>query len=598
MTRIQTNHIKTEIAFDKLSAEYQIFNIKTTEKCFGKGANAAKIVDDLSNEKFVLSVVYERGNSFFALLKRDENNRINLDKAIRSSQDHKKISFEEISVQSTSTPTLLQLLLNSLGTYEGKMLGFHNVTGHFYIHHPSWIKMKGKQILSLELKITNDLVLDWNVRTFTCISEKNKIAFGKKKLIEYPEYVIGRSNTLKRIEKGSNPDAYILRQIEGEKNNIKFMDIQSMEKFDRTKMGVLRECLNKFNSTFEGMVQIHLDTFDGFSNIEIDTRMIRKMESRYNELANSQEIVLVDRVTDETSHIAMNNLKSALGQNFNCKKVTILKKPKKDSINIILIHEDEYYKDTKDPHDEKYKGCTVQHITIESVTSIGTSEKDWKSILNTIMHESLIKRDIEKKCISLVNWSDYKYETDIIFGLSNIDNNDMTHYYFMTIHPDGKCDFTEQKNDLFGQNEYQTCIDIFNNSDVVGVVKYGENINVIYNTKLITLPEIELIHERLRNGDNQMRNKTSRDILLTSVTDIKYFARNEYSLQYFSGIIGAGMKNEIAFSANIREVKTYRNSSLFFESLLQLMAVTFVRNGQLTVMPFPFKYLREYIELA
>lgn len=33
-----------------------------------------------------------------------------------------------------------------------------------------------------------------------------------------------------------------------------------------------------------------------------------------------------------------------------------------------------------------------------------------------------------------------------------------------------------------------------------------------------------------------------------------------------------------------------------YEELLPLMAVEFVRNNQYTVLPFPYKYLREYIK--
>lgn len=35
---------------------------------------------------------------------------------------------------------------------------------------------------------------------------------------------------------------------------------------------------------------------------------------------------------------------------------------------------------------------------------------------------------------------------------------------------------------------------------------------------------------------------------------------------------------------------------LEYEGTLPLMAVEFVCNSQYTVLPFPFKYLREYIE--
>ena len=33
-----------------------------------------------------------------------------------------------------------------------------------------------------------------------------------------------------------------------------------------------------------------------------------------------------------------------------------------------------------------------------------------------------------------------------------------------------------------------------------------------------------------------------------------------------------------------------------YEELLPLMVVEFVRNNQYTVLPFPYKYLREYIK--
>ena len=165
----------------------------------------------------------------------------------------------------------------------------------------------------------------------------------------------------------------------------------------------------------------------------------------------------------------------------------------------------------------------------------------------------------------------------------------------MTITPDGGFEGAEKENLLFDQDQYQDCIDIFDQEDVVGVVKNGDDINVIHNTKLRTIPEIELIKDRLKNGDNKIRNKVSREELFPAITDIKCFANDNHSLCYFSGIIGAGMRQVIPTAANIRKVDTFKFSKLFFNKLLPLMGVTFVRNGQLTVVPFPFKYLREHI---
>ena len=62
------------------------------------------------------------------------------------------------------------------------------------------------------------------------------------------------------------------------------------------------------------------------------------------------------------------------------------------------------------------------------------------------------------------------------------------------------------------------------------------------------------------------------------------------------GEIGEGMRNSISHSTNIRQIVRYKDAPDFFEQLLPLMSVSFVKNGQLTVIPFPYKYLREYIK--
>ena len=48
-------------------------------------------------------------------------------------------------------------------------------------------------------------------------------------------------------------------------------------------------------------------------------------------------------------------------------------------------------------------------------------------------------------------------------------------------------------------------------------------------------------------------------------------------------------------AVHIRKLEKYQNAPSFLTKILPLMYVTFVRNNQLTVIPFPFKYLREHI---
>ena len=598
MNRIQTNKLVVNLNTKLLAETYEVFNVKTSDTHFGKGNNAAKLVDDFTNEKFVLSVVYERGNSFFMLLKKSIDNKRNINKALNTLSGTEKITVEETPIGMVPQNIMTQLLINSLGTYEGKILGFHNVTGHFYIHHPAWMKSKGKQIITLELRVTKDLLLDWNVKTFTSITQQKYIKFGKKKFNEYPEYILGKDNVLRRIEKGTNQEAYILRQIGDKKSNIKFLEIDSLDKFQKTKMGVICNCIDKFNTTFNNLAHLKFDSFCDYQDVQISRAMVNEMEHRFEKLTSSHKIVLVDKVLDSTSPLCIETLKQRLIDQYSC-NVSVLKRPKADAINILLIHEDEFYKDKGDPHDIVYKNCAVQHITIETIAHLMDSESDrdagWKSVLDCIMQEALIKEDITSRHISIVNWSDYDFAEDLIFGICHRDYENNKHFYFMTISSDGGFEIAEKENLLFDQDEYQDCIDIFDQDNVIGVVKKGDDINVIHNTKLRTIPEIELIKDRLKNGDNKIRDKVSREELFPAITDIKCFTNDNHSLCYFSGIIGAGMRQVIPTAANIRKVDTFKFSKLFFDKLLPLMSVTFVRNGQLTVVPFPFKYLREHI---
>lgn len=48
-------------------------------------------------------------------------------------------------------------------------------------------------------------------------------------------------------------------------------------------------------------------------------------------------------------------------------------------------------------------------------------------------------------------------------------------------------------------------------------------------------------------------------------------------------------------SGVVREIQAVEGSELIFKKLLPLMGVEFVRYGMLTVVPFPFKYLREFL---
>lgn len=92
-----------------------------------------------------------------------------------------------------------------------------------------------------------------------------------------------------------------------------------------------------------------------------------------------------------------------------------------------------------------------------------------------------------------------------------------------------------------------------------------------------------------------LRGEEERNEYLSGNIDINYIEQDEMSARFSVGEIGNGMKYTIERASVVREIQAVDGSRLIFRELLPLMGVEFVRYGMLTVIPFPFKYLREYI---
>ena len=91
-----------------------------------------------------------------------------------------------------------------------------------------------------------------------------------------------------------------------------------------------------------------------------------------------------------------------------------------------------------------------------------------------------------------------------------------------------------------------------------------------------------------------LRGEEARNDYMSGTLDINYIQMSGEVARFCVGEIGSGMKYTMERASVIREVQAVKNSSLIFKDILPLMGVEFVRYGMLTVMPFLFKYLREY----
>jgi len=597
-TKIRISQLQPQIDRTEIEKKFDFFYLETCEKYIKRGAY---ILDTVTMERGVKAVKFESGKKILVMLDADENNVQRLKNVIGEIEEGAKYSFAKVLPKEIDDWLLVQIFINALGSLNSDFLKFNNLTGHLYCYHEAWLKHgKEKQtdiiwmIPTLEISVDKNMCLHLDVRTFSSEKLRNKMTFKKKEFEDYPKYVFSAKKTLRRKLNSDTESSFIMRQVDGRKNEIPFLDLLSEESFAKTKMGVLQDVVAKFNSKYAGMISLEFATKEITERIDYLKKTAKENQTRIAELLKNMGINIVDQVGGEYSEIFCKNIHGLIMSKYGIHS-TISRRIKRDNLNICLIHNAAYYDGVNDPHDKDYGKVAVQHITFEDFAD--SSE----FAISTVIHELLIKRDLSEGRITLFNWSSLGFSQNYLFGIET-EVDEMNRYFFMDIDPEGRFTIHEQENTLFEMNEYSECVDIFEEAKtkgevVRGIIKTKDGIvYVIKDSGLFTLPEIDDIHALLSEGDNKLRGKERREELLASCLDIKLFEEGGCQC-YFVGTIGDGMKTNIQRASVIRRIEGYNGTSVEFEQLLPLMNVSFVHNGQLTVVPFPFKYLREYLKV-
>lgn len=593
---IKTNQLTYTFDKELFSKNYDIFCIRTSEKYF---KNGAYIIDAPLLSNNVCSVLFKSGKEIFVLMKSNDTNISLLKDAILKADGADRITISRVAPNSLKEDIVFQLMLNSLGNYESPLLKFINLTGHLYCFHPNWL-IRGRKseadvifkVPCLELRLSPEFRLNMEVHTFTSELLRNKIEFKKKKFEEYPKYVFSAHNTLRRKLKDDTGYSFIMRQTKNAKTEIAFLDIQNIDRFNQSKMGILTTVLENFNDRFSSIAHLEFESITDYKALDYTRSVANENKQAISDLLSIKPIKIVDCIDDEYSKIFCKEICDLLFSKYGI-KASCGKRIAKDHLNIRVIHNAAFYADSEDPH-RVFDEVAVQHITFEDFSECS------EFAISTVIHEMLIKDDLVKQKISLFDWNTLGLKEDIDFGIEVTDEQN-TKYIFMTIHPDGTFNISEQTLNLFEANKYNQCVEIFENAKmnsekIYGIIRDASgNINIIKDTGWFTIPEIHSIKAELANGNTKLRGKEKRDELLSSCLDIKMF-NDSVSEYYFVGTIGNGMRWLINRAANIRKIEPFEDSILMFEKLLPLMNVTFVHNGQLTIIPFPFKYLREYVK--
>ena len=213
------------------------------------------------------------------------------------------------------------------------------------------------------------------------------------------------------------------------------------------------------------------------------------------------------------------------------------------------------------------------------------------ALINTILKEILIKEDIIKRGYSSLDiWAERGYKDDWFFGLENEGKQ-----FFAVVRPNGQIEFEEKKPMLSGFNnpDLYKLSSILGGSDGKGkmiVADSNGNIMLISRTNKFMLP-----NEDIMNVDKLSRSKEFKNDYLVGVVDACMYHFDNCSF-YSVGNIGYGMQSGIAKANRLYKAEVIEGHDVL-KDFMSLMAVTFVRYNEFTVIPYPFKYLREYIEI-
>ncbi len=167
----------------------------------------------------------------------------------------------------------------------------------------------------------------------------------------------------------------------------------------------------------------------------------------------------------------------------------------------------------------------------------------------------------------------------------------------LTIQPDGTLSFDIVN--VYMQDFAEELMD----QNCEGVVMFPDGNVVIHRTEMFTIPKLDEIDAKIKQedairatGEKIKRGEgitaaEYRNLMLRAVKDIQ-LVTNGTDIYYYTGDAGSTLKFGVE---NANHLYHLSGAKTRFAEILEWLNVYFVKYNQFTVLPFPFKYLREYL---
>lgn len=572
------NHLIVNYLYQCIDKDFDIYQITTNKDYIDRGSY---FLDKPNLSLKAKALTFDRGRSAFVLF---EKGTINSRRELIDALENETLSCEKKNPSDLKGYILFRLFLCALSNSRN---GYNNLTGKLFFYRPEWITKNKKTIKALQIDVDQDMNLSSSATTFTLTNSiKNQ-----KSILGLPLYTFSFDNySFKRVlNSDSESLVYVRKSYNGTKTEIPFLQLVD-DKIENTRVGCLFNTVNLLREHFGKYLELEFEQEDLLDRIcgGPDSRFLDHIGDFFightfnfvnYDIDNDDEIYF-DKLIDEISNtVPLSNIVKSNTIDTN-------------AINFVFLHDETYYIDNK--YNDPYKKLDKRHCVIQCITKEESGKmllSDSSALINTILKEALIKEDIIKRGHSSLDiWKERNYKDDWFFGLENEGKQ-----FFAVIHPNGQIKFEEKKPMLSGFKNpgLYKLSSILGGSDGKGkmiVADSSGNIMLISRTNRFMLP-----NEDIMSADKLSRSKEFKDAYLVGIVDACMYHFDDCSF-YSVGNIGYGMQSGIAKANRLYKAEVIEGHDVL-KDFLSLMAVTFVRYNEFTVIPYPFKYLREYIDI-
>lgn len=618
---MQINRFKIEFNYENIDNDFHIYQISQVEY-----KEYAKFFNKIKNEiKEALSIIYVDYKVYILTQKKIDVTKTEL---FVKRQSIKNLGeYQEFII--------FKLLVYATSSIKDENVVF-DADGIFYIVKPS---KRVYQTVLVNIKKDNmgEIFFQLNAKNFI------------KKTI---------NSNLVRVKNRDNPKTYFVKQknIDGYKrSSVEYLRTDWTKKY-QTKFYVLIRFFRDINKNLKQYISVELDElfFENFKLERTQKKRIEEIDTLIREKFSTEKygLVIEDFVQDNRSQKFIDEVRVIIESKYGSIVTLGELKSSKSSFNLLIT---ESIGKENDPYSNiKLLSKPSQNILLKNL-------ENTEVILPMLLKELVIKQDIFNKKLSIPNYREskrisfYLFEKNkekkdkyliykMIMENGNIELSEVV--YSQSLFEKDEKSYIEKMLFLASQNNIEPELIIENENG---------DINFIYKTNYFAIPNIKYIEHEYnlleepcyksyndlselddvpndrrneyieflesikeknkvnlkievknrkvkkylakkfninldKNLNRSRKNNTELDVL----TGIKYSKIDEKNAYYVVGTkeIGASFSR----TNIIRKIEAIEGE-LLLDDLLVMMDEYFIKNKDLTVLPYPLKYLREFVKI-